>query len=273
MRYNICKMFFEELTPRQDGYRVVRILPEHFDCLCSAIRSGLLEICYGRDLVYQDPEFLTYKHACQEIDNMLNNMPDTSKMGCLGELIMHLVVPRVFGSTINPLSRLLSMSGRNIKHGFDLNYYEDKTHAIWYGEVKSGNNQKRRALMERARNGLKEYFLGINKSGSASTKKKWEVALNEINALYSEHDKKRRELVSFLRKSRLDISNGVSRNALIMVVNFGECDSDFESVDDIEKELTKIESECTFDKCLIISARRELFADILEFIANEGKMP
>lgn len=204
---------------------------------------------------------------------MLNNMPDTSKMGCLGELIMHLVVPRVFGSTIDPLSRLLSMSGRNIKHGFDLNYYEDKTHAIWYGEVKSGNNQKRRALMERARNGLKEYFLGINKSGNASTKKKWEVALNEINALYSEHDKKRRELVSFLRKSRLDISNGVSRNALIMVVNFGECDSDFESVDDIEKELTKIESECTFDKCLIISARRELFADILEFIANEGKMP
>lgn len=263
-------MFFEELVPRQDNYRVVRILPEHFDCLCSSIRSDLLEICYGRDLVNQDPEFLTYRHACQEISDMLNNMSDTNKIGCLGELIMHLVVPGVFGSTIGSLSRLLSMSDRNIKHGFDLNYYEYKTHAIWYGEVKSGNSQKRKVLIDRAKKGLNEYFLGINKTGSASTKKKWEVTLNEINALYGDHDKKRKELVSFLRKSRLDISNGVSRNALIMVMNFGECDNDFEFIDDIEKELAKIKSECTFDKCLIISVRRELFVDILDFITNEG---
>ena len=164
-------MFFEELVPRQDNYRVVRILPEHFDCLCSSIRSDLLEICYGRDLVNQDPEFLTYRHACQEISDMLNNMSDTNKIGCLGELIMHLVVPGVFGSTIGSLSRLLSMSDRNIKHGFDLNYYEYKTHAIWYGEVKSGNSQKRKVLIDRAKKGLNEYFLGINKTGSASTKK------------------------------------------------------------------------------------------------------
>ena len=126
-------------------------------------------------------------------------------------------------------------------------------------------------LIDRARKGLNEYFLGINKTGSASTKKKWEVALNEINALYNERGEKRNELVLFLKKSRLDISNGVSRNALIMVVNFGKCDNDFEFVDDVEKELAKIKTERMFDKCLIISVRRELFVDILDFITNEGK--
>ena len=53
-------------------------------------------------------------------------------------------------------------------------------------------------------------------------------------------------------------------------MNFGECNNDFEFIDDIEKELAKIKSECTFDKCLIISVRRELFVDILDFITNEG---
>ena len=265
-------MFFEELIPRQDNYRVVRILPEHFDCLCSAIRSDLQEICYGKGVVCQDPELFTYKHACQEMSCMLNNMPETNKVGCLGELIMHLVVPEVFGSTVNSLSRLLSMSDRNIKHGFDLNFCEDKTHTIWYGEVKSGNDQNRKVLMRRARDGLNRYFLGISKPGSASTIKKWEVALNEINALYMEHNKKRKDLVSLLTKSRRDILDGTSRNALIMVVNFGKCDNEFEFVDDIESELSKIKSEKTFDRCLIIYVRRELFVDVLDFITDEGKI-
>lgn len=265
-------MFYEELAPRHDGYRVVRISPEHFGALCEAIRLDLLEICYGKDRVGLDPKLQTYKYACREISNMLNGMEDKKKIGCIGELIMHLIVPEVFGSKIEPLSVLLSMSDCNIKHGFDLNYYQYDNSSIWYGEVKSGIDQERKKLIKRAEKGLGGYFTGLNKTGKENTQKKWDVALNEMTLMFFAHQKKLMNLTHIFNKSRNDVADGVSRNALIMVVNFGVCDTDFRNTEDIEEELKNIKTNNIFDNCLIISARRELFTDILGFLAQEGNI-
>lgn len=264
-------MFFEELIPRQEKYRVVQILPEHFNALCQELRNELLEICYGKDMVSQDPGYYTYKFACLEIADMLITMPDDKKMGLIGELLMHLIVPKIFGTEVETLSRLLSMSERNIKHGFDLNYHDRVNNMIWYGEIKSGKNKSRKVLIKRAKNGLNDLFSGLTKQDKENTRKRWEAALNEITLIYCEQEQKRKDLTKLLSKSRQDITRNISRNALLMVVNFGETDVDFKTVSDIEQELDKIHNENTFDKCLIISARRELFDDILNFIISEGK--
>ena len=264
-------MFFKELTPRNDGYRVVEVLSEHFEYLCEAIRKELQEVCFGKYIAKNKYAFSTYKDACEEITRMLDRKGDSKKIGFVGELLMHLIVPHVFGFRVESASVLLSMSNINIKHGFDINYLDYDNETIWYGETKSTASRKRKEIIKDAKDDLCDYFFGINGTAYENTRKKWRTALTEAMLVYNAEPDKLAYFNRIFDKSKCEILKGHSRNALLMVVNFGESKNNLEDTQDIEAALSAIRRDNIFDKCLIISVGRELFLDILDFIEMEAK--
>ena len=263
-------MFFNELTPQVEGYRVVEILPEHYAQLYEAIRQELQIICFGRNYAEQNPDLTTYMETCKKISNMLSNKDERKRIGIIGELLMHLIVPQVFGARVETVSRLLSMSDDNIKHGFDLNYLDLDGKKLWYGEVKSSAKQKRSRLIAKARDGLNKYFSGYNIDGPNNTIGRWQGLMAEFMMVYKQGTKKYDAAKRILDLSRSGVMAGHSKNALLMVVNFNNSGEALEEVKDIKRILANIKERKIFDECLVISATREFFDDIFEFIKEEA---
>ena len=265
-------MFFNELKPRGEAYRVVEILPEHYAQLCKAIRQELQIICFGGYITTLDPKRSTYKKACRRVFSMLDCNDENRKIGIIGELLMHLVVPKVFGSEIESVSRLLSLQDKNIKHGFDLNYFDNDSKMIWYGETKSGGTGiKRNNLILRAKNGLKKYLLNVDNGKEDDTDAVWDALVIESMAIFGSGSSKYQVFTECLFADRDSAAKSQSKNALLMVVNFGESENKLEEIQDIQDQLMKIEESHVFNKCLIISAKKDLYDDIFSFIEGEAK--
>ena len=260
-------MFFREISVGRESCKIVEILPEHINALHDKIKDELNSIYFGQRNVEEDLKCHTYQRACEELTVTLSSCDEKRKYGVIGELLMHMMVPKLFPS-FESMSVLFSLVDKNIKHGFDLNYHSVKGGEIWYGEVKSGKNQERSVLIRRARDGLSNNFENTVAIGKENTLKKWDAAIVELSTIYC--DRKKRKLTRMLRQSRDSIiNNDGCRNALIMVVNYGVVE-DFANPEDIDDELKIISDKNLFDKCLVISARKEIYDDIVEFIRKEG---
>lgn len=263
-------MFFNELEPHEKEYRVVEILPEHFEHLCEAIRNELQLICFGEYFTVISPRHSTYKEACKRLIFMLNRKDENRKIGVIGELLMHLIVPKVFGREVESVSRLLSMQDKNIKHGFDLNYFDSANKSIWYGETKAGSHTDRKDLILRAKNGLKKYFFNVDSDKENDTNAVWDAFLIESMTIFDAGSNGFQTFKNCLLSDRDNVSKGCLLNALLMVVNFGEFENELEEIEDIKNQLNMIKRERLFNECLIISARRKLYDDIIGFIESEA---
>jgi len=262
--------FYREIGTSCQDCRIVEILPEHMESLKQKIREVLSNICYGARTVEEDPEFHTYKKACAEIAVTLNSKKKERRHGFVGELLMHIIVPEVFGTPIISLSVLLSLVDRNIKHGFDINFYEINNNSVWYGEVKTGVGTTRSSLIGESKKGLNIFFTGLSKDGKGNTAKRWDAAKAEIAAIFYEKDNQK--FSALIQNSRDSIMRGEKgKNAVIMTANFGDIRSQFSDIKDINKALKKIDNQNMFDKRLIISLYKEIYEDIVDFIFSEGE--
>lgn len=250
-------------------YSVTHLEDCHMDWLKKMLKDKLLEICYGSNKVNLVPNRYTYHKACQHIAEQLDSQQDIHRYAIVAEIIMHLIAPEMLPFSAKSLSVILSLQDQNIKHGFDLNFYDEKENRIWYGEVKSGNSQKRETLITRARNDIRIYFDNIGSTKKRNTEYTWEAAINEAAVIFNTNDFA--NIIALYAADEEDIKNknNGKRSALIMVVNFGSCNHPKNHAD-IKKHIEIIRKEHYFDRCIILSVLKKQFEDIIFFLKQEG---
>lgn len=253
-----------------DKYAVIYLDDRHMDWIKKLIRDKLIEICYGSNKIRLAPDRYTYHKACQHLADQLASRQNIHKYAVVAEIIMHLIAPKMLSFPAKSLSVILSLQDQNIKHGFDLNFYNEAENRIWYGEVKSGYNQERKTLIARARDDLRAYFDNLGSTGKESTEYRWEAAVNEAAVMFNDNDFN--SIINLYTTDEEDIKNknNKKRNALIMVVNFGLCDHP-ENHADIENHINIITKRHYFDKCTILSILKQQFEDIILFLTQEGE--
>lgn len=256
----------------QHRYSVLRLDDEHMLELERLLKKCLAEICYGKGSVNMEPDEYTYHKACHHIHEQLIDANSVRRGAIVAEMIMHLLAPIMIEFDIEPLSVLLSLQDKNIKHGFDINFLNLQNSMIWYGEVKSGNDKKRQKLIDRAHKDLTGYFDNVGAKGKKSTSYKWDAAKNEIRVIYAGEGEKLEQILRLFSESKAGIlaGQGGKRNALIMAVNFGKADFPPDH-SDIAKYLDKkIDKEHHFDNCIVLSVAKEQINDIISFLKQEG---
>lgn len=251
-------------------FAVTYLSDDHTEWIKQQLKNKLIEICYGNVKPNMFPDEYTYHKVCKHIADILATEVEIHKYGIVAEIIMHLLAPKMITFKVNPLSMLLSLQDQNIKHGFDINFYDTKRKRIWYGEVKSGYDQTRDELIVRARDGLRTYFDNID-SVKANTEYRWEAAKNEAFIMLC-GDKSLSNILKLYTTNKNDIRNKTNhkRNAILMTVNFGEINHP-EAHDDIKKQLKNIKAKKYFDNCIILSASKEQFEDIIDYLKQEGE--
>ena len=254
-------------------YRILKISSHHFDGLKEMIRDQLAEVCYGAEPIAIEPDEYTYQAACRQMyENLMSRKDEEGKYGVIGELLMHILASNYLDFSAESMSRIFALQNRNIKPGFDLNFYDKDCKKIWYGEVKSGLVEKtnREELINRASKGLKNYFDNIMSEGQASTRYRWEAAKAEVAVIFA--SKKKIELTKLLSSSKNMIRQrkGFNRNAILMAVNFGDFAYNITDTKDVIKKIDSIKKTGCFDNFIIICIHRKIFDDIIDFLGAEG---
>lgn len=258
----------------QHRYSVLRLDDEHMLELEGLLKKCLAEICYGKGSVNMEPDEYTYHKACHHIHEQLIDANSVRRGAIVAEMIMHLLAPIMIEFDIEPLSVLLSLQDKNIKHGFDINFLNPQDSMIWYGEVKSGNDKKRQKLIDRAHKDLTGYFDSVGAKGKKSTSYKWDAAKNEIRVIYAGEGEKLEQILRLFSESKVGIlaGQGGKRNALIMVVNFGKADFPPNHGDITAYLNEKIDKAHHFDNCIVLSVTKEQINDIISFLKEEGEV-
>lgn len=264
----------DEIVTHTGGkYKVIKIAQENLPDLKELIKGCLADVCFGAEGVRIEPDVYTYTHACRQLSSNLDRYDEVKRYGVIGELLMHVLVPRMLDFDAESMSRVFALQNQNVKPGFDLNFHDRNQKKIWYGEVKSGlNHEDRRELITRARDGLRSYFDNIDSTeANKSTSYRWDAAKNEVAVIFA--SEKRVTLSQLLTSDRASIgaNSGKRRNAILMTVNFGDNSYELSTTQDIEDSITNLERLNCFDDYLIINTHKKTFDDIIDFLKNEGQ--
>jgi len=255
-------------------FYVLRITDEHIPELKKVLGENLIEMCYGAKNQLFDPNGVTYTKACKAIITLIEySSTEARKYGAIAEMLMHVIVPMCLGPDFQSISLLLALQDRNVKHGFDLNFAQRKNKLIWYGEVKSGNEQKRSELLYRAYSGMKTNFINIdNANAKDNTSSKWDAAKHEVLVKFLDKDAlPLHKILSDDQNNNIKNSTAGKRNAIFMTVNYGNTNYDSAlDTDDIE-HIQDIARKNGFDHVIIIAAHKKIFSDIIDFLQNGGK--
>lgn len=251
-------------------YSVIQLDEHHMPEIKNMLKARLAEICYGKGSMEMEPDEYTYHKACRHLRGQLMNQPKQRRYAIIAEIMMHLISPIMLHFDVEPLSVALALQDKNIKHGFDINFFDHLRKWIWYGEVKSGDNQKRADLMNRAHVDLKDYFDNIE-SESNDTSYRWDAAKNEARVIFSTSTSKLKQILQLLTESEKGVLSKQKdkRNALIMTVNFGETEFPCNH-QDIKQYIDKTDKEHVFDNYIILSVAKEQADDIILFLEEEG---
>lgn len=264
--------FYKEYQGGETKYKIVGIEEQNLPELECELRRKLVQICHGIKKPKNCPEEYSYRKVCSNMVDILNSKTDRQKYGLIGELLMHLVVPEILSDRqFESISLLASLTDRNVKHGFDLNFYEAPCKKIWYGEVKSGVGISRVKLIDRAKKGLLDYFDGLLASGLDNTSSRWEAAKNEVLVKYYD-DRKGIKLFELLSSSKNSIErNDGGKNAIMMAVVYGKEIGSSELLDfsDVEETLKKYIERALFDDLVIVVVHKKIYDDIIKFLEKE----
>lgn len=266
--------FHDEIVTHVGGkYKVLRITEDQLPRLQELIKEKLVRVCYGDEPVNDEPDLYTYKQACKQLHTNLQRYQENMKYGLVGELLMHVIATEMLNFDAESISVILSSQNQNIKPGFDLNFHDQGNNKIWYGEVKSGlDHNDRSELVVNARDGLRGFFDNIDSSDpEKNTFYRWEAAKSEVRNMFA--SQKKTTLVQLLSADRQSISSSTNnrRSAILMTVNFGSSNFDHDSTDDIDNCVANIENGEYFDDYFIISAHKDLFDDIIDFLGQEAE--
>lgn len=166
----------------------ILILERVTDEIKEALKSRLVEYCYGRVQAGEDPDYYSFDLTIEEFFKLYDAKSDNAKLGLAGELVVHLLIPHGH-SRLTSACVYLNKEERNVKKGFDLTFRDEHDGGLWYGEVKSGRvndsqtaDSKVRELINIAENGLHAMFT------SDVRKKRWDAAIYDANAALNTSD-------------------------------------------------------------------------------------
>ncbi|MFP3581556.1 Hachiman antiphage defense system protein HamA [Arthrobacter sp. SIMBA_036] len=196
-----------------DGIRLVAvadasilILESVTDEIKQALKSRLVEYCYGRVQAGEDPDYYSFDLTVDEFFKLYDSKSDKSKLGLAGELIVHLLLPHGHDRLVSACV-YLNKEERNVKKGFDLTFRDHHDGGLWYGEVKSGRvndaqtaDSKVRELINIAENGLHTMFT------SDVRKKRWDAAIFDADAALQTDDAS--SVKKLLRADFMNLKNG-----------------------------------------------------------------
>lgn len=265
-------MFYKEYDTGIKGAKVFVIEKEHISELEREIKAKIETICYGEEQRRGITDEKSYKRTCRELALRLNKWNATKPRvayGTIAEMLMHLVVPRIFGN-FSSISVLLASHDRDVKHGFDLNFFNSYTGEIWFGEVKSSTTKSRSSLIEKAKNGLLSFFSKVNENGTENTGNRWDAAIAEATAQASSGKIIKIKQLLTDSRNRL-IETGEKQNAILMTMNYSNSTFPLDDFDDIFGKIKRYGEEKLFRKIIVISATKEVYDDIISFITEEGQ--
>lgn len=208
-----------------DGIRLVAvadasilILESVTDEIKQALRSRLVDYCYGRVKAGEDADYYSFNLTVDEFFKLYDSKADETQLGLAGELVVHLLLPHGHDRLVSACV-YLNKEERHVKKGFDLTFRDHHDGSLWYGEVKSGRvndsqtaDSKVRDLINIAENGLHKMFT------SDVRKKRWDAAILDADAALQTSDAL--SVKKLLRADFMTLDNGSAPkvNALLCAV-------------------------------------------------------
>lgn len=253
---------------KKDNF-VVCFIDEFSEELKSLLRNELTSICHGRNQVKEyNLDRYSYKKTLSSFFERYNGKTKEIKKGMMGELIAHLLIDKVL-TQLQTITIYFNKEELSIRKGFDLTYVEMQEHAIWYGEVKSGeiNNDtetpdiKNKDLLHNSKSSLLGFL-----SGERSNI--WDSVLIDVGLSIAS---KERETVSrLLDNDAKQMTEKIrsKKNAILISVLFHDTNQKM-TVEHLEQLIKDITDECCFDKVILFSIQKSTYIKIEKFLEKE----
>lgn len=182
-----ARRFIKGLKVNESNNCVVCIIEEFSEELENALRECLVRICHGKSRAEDEADFYTYKRTLGEFLSRLSKKEEDMKVGMIGELLIHLVLPMT-GQRMDSVGIYFNLEEANIKKGFDGTYKRDGE--IWLLESKSGSWNKGDITVMTASHiqAAKRDIVGKLKSKRTTL---WQNALNGFSIANKPSDEKR----------------------------------------------------------------------------------
>jgi hypothetical protein len=246
------------------------------DQLKDLIRAKLTSICHGSFVSdYKNVPLISYKATLKSFLERYKNKADTTKIGMIGELLSHTLIPEYF-EEFEVVSAFFNMEEKSIRKGFDLILYRSTDPSVWITEVKSGNLHKDKDHDETVWDLLDTAKADLNTRLNAQEMTFW------LNALYS------------VRKSIGDTADYKGTLESILLGYGEKATNETASSDDkfvvlvsslFEPLKTKIRVKTaasfhkkvsmtkTFSKVVVFCMQKTTYSKVAEFLENEAARP
>lgn len=256
------------VTLKEDADNGVYIcyIEDFSDELKEEIRKMLSSIWHGSVASAESNQF-NYKNTLRRLLERYNTKDDNTKKGMIGELLIHLLMPRY--TNLRAVSVMKNKEENSIKKGFDVVYCDERS-SIWYCEVKSGGdtntteeiNTKNKELINNAKSGIEALSLGNRAT-------LWDSVLIDVNLTIFNSDKQI-EIKNLLNKHHPDSENrNMDRNVVLSSVLYKSMENKIcPSI--LADHKNSIAAEKIFVGLLIFSIQKPTYKKIADFLTEES---
>ncbi|MCT9821126.1 hypothetical protein N3K63_12640 [Microbacterium sp. W1N] len=255
-------------TATRNGNAATVLIVEFSDELKDELRARFTAFCYGAERVQEDNDYYSIEATVSEFLTRFDSKPDETKIGMVGELLMHLLHPTTYADLLSA-AVYFNKEDRSIKKGFDLSFLQQSPDTVWYGEVKSGElgalasaDDKLHALFLHAARDLHEKLTTPQRS-------RWDAALLDADlTLASGHAATVKQL---LRSDTRALEDGasISRRAFLGSVVLHDIDASAISQDGTDRSMSSIAGSAKFQDVKLLAIQHVGIQEIVSFIRTQ----
>lgn len=238
-----------------------------------AIREQLALICHGVDNVNTGRRTYNYKNTVKEFLKRYENKPVNTKVGMMGELLVHLIFQNYFDE-YKSVTPYFNMEERSIKKGYDAVLTETDSPTLWIIEVKSGgihldktSDQTISDLIGNAKNDLN---VRLNKENNSL----WMEAINCAKISFDSNDVMKQAVLDILLDWSDDATEGVytskDKRVILASVLFSDL-GDSITVRNLQQKQNCIEENGIFSQIYVLGIQKETYVKVYHFLKEEAE--
>ena len=255
---------------KKKNYSLCRI--ENFsEEMQKLLREHLSYICYGISSAASGKKIYSYKSTLIEFRKRYENKSENTKMGMLGELLIHLIVRTFFDEYI-VASPFFNLQERSIKKGFDVVLSSKSGQDIWLIEIKSGELHVNKGCTETTIDLINTAKYDLIKRLNNENHSLWINAVADAKYVFDNNQDSKKMIVDLLEKY-CEFSNDekVVSNKINVFLSSSLFSNLKDNIDEIKirERYATINKENIFKSVYILSIHKETFTKLINFIECE----
>ena len=237
------------------------------------LRKQFSIICHGADYAGSGRVMYNYRNTVKEFLKRYEEKSQTTKVGMIGELLIHLLLGCYFDE-YKVVTPFFNMEERSIKKGYDVVLTEANDPTIWLTEVKSGqihNNKNASQTMSEVLNTAK---VDLETRLNEENEMLWHEAINGAKIAFDTQNTMKEAVLDVLMSWGDEAYNGKNTSKDKNVILAGVVFSDIRDkvIKDIpQNKQMSVERRGLFNKVYVIALQKETYDKIYQFLREEAK--